>query len=180
MKKLFALFGMLTLAVSFSVAGGKDYPSGNEVSIVKTGLAIKVFYKAEGSRYAKVSILDAKGNLIFYDVVKARNGFIRSYNISELPYGAYTVKVSDSNGVRSQAFEVSGPVSMPYKVTRLEKQDKYLLSIPSGNAQVVRVKIFDEQLNVLYSGTEKLRGDFAKVYHIKNLKGAAHFEVYGN
>lgn len=180
MKKIIVLFGMLTLAAGFSVAGVKDDPADNKIAIVKSGSRIKVFYTAEGSRYAKVSILDAKGDAIFYDVVKTRNGFIRSYNTANLPSGNYVVRVSDSNGIRTQAFEIPHPKGMQYRVTRLNPQDKYLLSIPSGNAQVVRVKIFDEQSNVLYNGIEKLRGDFAKVYHVKNLKGAAHFEVYGN
>ncbi|MCK6618819.1 MAG: hypothetical protein L6Q51_14365, partial [Cyclobacteriaceae bacterium] len=62
MKKASLIFCLLALAAGVTVASGKDDPVFSGVTIVKSSSVIKVFYSADENRYAKVSILDNKGN----------------------------------------------------------------------------------------------------------------------
>lgn len=167
------------MAAGVTVAAGMDDPVFSGVTIVKSSSVIKVFYSADDSRYAKVSILDSKGNIIFYDVVKARKGFKKAYHVDNLLPGQYEIRVTGSNGSQSQLFEVTAVQAAPYSVVRLRQPGKYLVSIPSGKARVARINVFDEELNLLYSRIEKLNGDFAKVYHVKGGSGIAHITVSG-
>ncbi|MFN3840645.1 MAG: hypothetical protein ACK4RF_08050 [Cyclobacteriaceae bacterium] len=177
MKKCIVFFVLLTMSVSLSVAGSKDEPMFPGVAIVKTASVIKVFYSAEDSRYARVSIVDDHGNTIFYEVVKARKGFAKYYNIENLLPGNYMLRVAGSEGSQSLAFNVVRPPEVPFSVVRLQKSNKYLVSIPACKIREARVNVFDDQLNLIYSGVEKLNGDFAKVYHVQGVSGAAHIVV---
>lgn len=179
MKKFIVFFGMLTMAVSLSVAGSKDDPTSSNIAIVKSGAAIKVFYTSDESRFAKVSIIDNKGKIVFYDIVRSRKGFIRSYDISKLDYGQYVVRVSDSNGNQSQSFSIENDQEVMYRVTQVD-DNKFIVSVPASESNAVAVKIYDQERKLLYSGVEKLQGDFAKVYTIKGLTGPPTFVVNEN
>ncbi|MCK6617551.1 MAG: hypothetical protein L6Q51_07890, partial [Cyclobacteriaceae bacterium] len=117
--------------------------------------------------------------IIFYDVIKARKGFKKAYNVENLSPGQYEIRVTGSNGSQSRLFEVAAVQAAPYAVVRLPQPGKYLVSIPSGKARVARISVFDEELNLVYSRIEKLNGDFAKVYHVKSGSGIAHIAVSG-
>ncbi|MDL5045094.1 hypothetical protein QQ054_03435 [Oscillatoria amoena NRMC-F 0135] len=103
MKKLIVFFGILSMSAVVSVAGG-DNLYAPAIAIVRSGTAIKVFYTTEESRFARVSILDHRGNRVFNEVVKSKKGFICSCDVSKLACGQYVVQVADSTGSWSETF----------------------------------------------------------------------------
>jgi hypothetical protein len=102
---MYKLVALLVL-VGYSVTAGDGAIDSEGISLVKSGSAISVSYKAKVSRYARVAVLDSKGNRVFYDIVRSKNGFIQSFNISTLKSGEYVVRVTDSNGVHSVTFKI--------------------------------------------------------------------------
>jgi hypothetical protein len=114
MKRIYVLL-VLALLAGHSVTASYGAIDTAGIALVKSGVAIKVFYTAKVSRYARVAVLDSKGNRVFHDIVRSRNGFIRSYNVSNLTSGEYVVRVSDSSGVYSHTFEITRPVDVAYR-----------------------------------------------------------------
>jgi len=100
MKKISALLGGVLLC-TFVFARGIDKPiKGSSVAVtnVSGSTLYKVYYKSERRGKVKVSIINEKGNTIFYETINKVDGFLRPYNFEELPEGQYSIKVEDENG----------------------------------------------------------------------------------
>ncbi len=106
---------VLSLLVGYSVTAGNGAIDTSGIALVKSGMAIKVFYLAKVNRYAKVAILDRRGNRVFYDIVRSKSGFIRSYNISHLMSGEYVVRVTDSGGAHTLTFEIADQAAITFR-----------------------------------------------------------------
>ena len=183
MKKTLASLGVLLMVSSVVFATGKvDDPSAAaNMAIVKNGSVVKAFYKPGKRGVAKISITNSEGTEVFSEYIKTKKGFIRPYNVSSLSPGDYTFKISDENGSRTEKFSTGEKRSLVYKATPMKMDpSRYVLLIPSNGFKSVEVRIYDEESNLLYRGSEKLSGDFARIYHLSHAKGKVSFEVLPN
>lgn len=62
--------------------------------ISKDGI-VEVLYSSSELCNTKIEIKNAAGQVVFSEIVRARNGFSRPYNLSGLPPGVYRVIVSN-------------------------------------------------------------------------------------
>lgn len=99
MKKILSVLVMLMVISSVAFARRMDNPvAAAGVAVMKNGSTFKLFYKGAQHSDVKVSIVDARDHVVFSEVIKKVEGFMRPYNFSNLPEGNYTIEVSDKSG----------------------------------------------------------------------------------
>src|SRR5689334_11539882 len=154
--------------------------TGNESGI------FKVIYEGESFVFATVRVLDKKGNLVFDQEIKGKNGFILPMNFTGLSAGEYTIVVK--HGSKSFTRTINYVESVPVvKNSTIENvyvektsNGKYLVSVTTSDKQFVYVNIFDINNELLHSETRKANGEMAVVYDVKDATGEVKFEITDN
>jgi len=173
MKKISLLLaGVLLCTLVF--ARGIDAPiKGSSVAVTNNigSTLYKVYYKSERLGTVKVSIMDEKGYTLFDETMNKVDGFLRPYNFEGLPEGQYTVKVEDEGGKTVEKINYHlGRVEKLIHVQKLAGENKYVLSIVSPKPEDVFIYIFDDQDNLIYNEIQSIKGEFAQVYNLKDIK----------
>jgi hypothetical protein len=178
MKRICSVFFALMIASGIAMAADKPV-SSSAVAVVKNGSVFKLFYKATGRTDVKIAIYAADDKLVFSETLRQVDGFLRPYNFSKLPEGEYTLEVTDESGRKVERLSyIQGKIQNIAKVVRVAGEDhKYLLSVPNKGSDVLTVKIYNADGNILYTGTEAINGDFARIYNLKELNGKFSFEI---
>ena len=156
-------------------ARGTDGPIKGSSSVAVTNVAgstlYKVYYKSDRPGKVKVSIIDEKGDNVFAETMKKMDGFMRPYNFDGLPEGQYTIKVEDENGKTVEKINYkSGRVEKLIGIHKLAGENKYMLSISSPKPEDVFIYIFDDKGNLIYNEIQSIKGDFAQVYNLMEIK----------
>jgi len=172
MKKILSIFVVL-IAISSTVSARRlDKPEATStMAVTNSGSLVKLFYKGAKECKVKVTISNAKNQVVFEETIKHVDGFMRPYNFSNLPEGDYTVELSDHSGKKIE--KVSYRELKVERVAALVKlsseEGKYLLTIPNRGKNTFDVSIYDSTGTVLYNGSERADGDFAKVYNLSKI-----------
>ena len=174
MKKILT-FSASVLACTLVFARGIDGPIKGSSSVAVTNSAgsklYKVYYKAAQPVKVKISVISDNGNTIFAETFKKVDGFLRPYNFDGLPEGQYTIKVEDEYGKTVEKVNYnSGRVEKTIQVHKLKDENKYVLSISSPKPEDVFIYIFDEEGNLVHNEIQSIKGDFAQVYNLKQMK----------
>jgi hypothetical protein len=179
MKKIFSLLSVLFIFSTMVFATGKDDPSAesSNMAVTKSGSMVKVYYKSDSPSLTKIEIIDKEGRSVFSETLKSKQGFMRPYNLSSLPAGTYTVKVSDDSGVKSELVTIGAEETMPYVVKKIQSDmNKYALLIPGGNADQAVVSIYESD-RLIHRHTENVKSGFAQIYNLKQIQGDISFVV---
>jgi hypothetical protein len=178
MKKILTLV-ILAIAVGQVNATRIDPKTPVGISVLKLGNVCKLFYRAEQRGDVHVSIYNQKGSVVFSEVIRKTDNFMRPYNFSALPHGTYTIELNDGQRTRSEKVEHRiSPGRRVATLLRVNKDDnRYLLAIPNKGHDVLTIRIFDERNTLLFEGREAVDGDFAKVYNLSGVRGTPMFEV---
>jgi hypothetical protein len=184
MKNVIAA-AVVMLASTFAFAEG---PSSKFAVVgAKQASVFKVIY--EGSTISNVSlnIFDQSGVLVYSEVIRGIDKFIRPVNFEGMEAGEYNIEISDANGKQSQKVVVGGIANFSKKslkgvhVAKVSADsNKYLLSVANNGAEQINVNIFDGENNLVYTETLVLKGDLGKVYTLKLLNGNPTFEIVSN
>ena len=178
MKKILAV--VLVLIVIGQVNAREAEPkSPVGMSVIKNGALVKLFYRGEQSGKVKVTIYDEKGDVVFTETMQNMDQFMRPYNFKSLPYGVYTIELSDESGKRMQ--QVTHKYAKKWRsahLTRLNPlENRYMLAVPNTGKDALTVRIFDEHNRMLFEEKQTIHGDFAKVYNLNRIAGEHTFEI---
>lgn len=179
MKKILSV--VLVLIVIGQVNAMEVEPKSPQgISIIKKGELVKLFYRGEQSGKVKVTILNEDGDVVFTETMQDTEQFMRPYNFKSLPYGEYTIELSDESGKRYK--KVSHNFVKPSRaahLTRLNQdENRYMLAVPNKGTDALTVRIYDERDQMLFEETETIHGDFAKVYNLNTVAAGEHtFEI---
>lgn len=104
MKTVFRIVLFLLLSIpAFSVDREISY------SVTSNGLGIfTVNYQSSQAGKVKVSIYDAKKNLVYSEVIANVNSFSRPYNFNGLPAGEYTLYIESTSGKYEEKIAYQG------------------------------------------------------------------------
>jgi hypothetical protein len=181
MKKTLSLFFVLMIFSSVVFAGVIDDPSApaTGLGVIRHGKMVKVFYRSLSPGKVKVTILDADGREVFSENFRKTDGFMRPYNFSDLQEGDYTIELEDGNGKETQKVSYrEGKILKHVNVVKISNEDsKYLLTVANKSDETLQIRIYNGANDLVYSGTEELTGNFAKLYNVKNIFGQPTFEV---
>jgi hypothetical protein len=149
------------------------------MSVVKAGNIFKLFYRAEQPGDVHVNIYNKEGQIVFSEVIRKTDNFMRPYNFSTLPEGDYTITLRDGQAKRIEHVRHFHPASSRIvNAIRINKdENRYLLAVPNVGRDVLTIRIFDDSHSLLFEGDESVDGNFAKVYNLNDVKGAQLFEV---
>lgn len=180
MKKILSIFLVLLVAGSTVYARRTEVPTtSNGVEIIKTGSLVKVLYKASSASDVKVSIYNDAEKLVFQEVIKKVDGFIRPYNFSELPYGEYTIEVADANQRTVERVDYQKEsVKHLAKVVRVkDSENKYLLMVPNKTSNKLTIRIYDAEGDLLHIEEKNTSTDFAGLYNLAGVKNKFYFLI---
>lgn len=166
--------------MAFSQVDAHEFESKSPlgVSVVQKGSVVKLFYRGEQTGKVKVTIFNAKGNVVFREVMQDTEHFMRPYNFSSLPYGDYTIELSDASGKRYQKVTHKRVSDRIAHLTRLGKgENKYMLAVPSRGKDVITVRIYDASDRMLLEEVQTIDGNFAKVYNLSAVGSLSTFVV---
>lgn len=174
------LAALLVVSAAFT-AIAKDEPraAGMTVVTAKGSEVVKVFYRSENAGKVRLNIYNADNHIVFSDTRNAaNNGFILPLNFSALPFGQYTIELTDAAGTTAEKinYEPAGAINNVH-VAKIGAEGKFLLSVSQNDGEDINVKIFDGFNNLVHNVSEQASGDFAQVYSIKNFTGSCTFEV---
>lgn len=172
MKKTLSILVIL-IAISSAVSARRmDKPEETtSMAVTKSGSLVKLFYKGAKECKVKVSISNAKNQVVFEETIKHVDGFMRPYNFSNLPEGDYTVELTDHTGkkVEKVSYRSVKTEQLAGLIKISSEGDKYLLTIPNRGRNTFDVSIYDSTGVLLYNESERADGDFAKVYNLSEV-----------
>ncbi len=158
---------MLIIMSVVAPAHGEDRP---EMTIVAAQGAevFKVVYKGSTSGKVKMNILDSKGRIIHATSFAGQDGFICPVNFKGLPSGNYTIELIDGNGSSQQTVNyVTVHDRKSIHMTRLlDDEGRLLFTVVNAQDELIMVRIYDQHQKLIYSQSQKLKGDFAQVFRI--------------
>lgn len=181
MKKVLSIFVALMTFSGVVLAGRIDTNplTTSSTAIVKTNTGAKVYYKSEKTGKVKVTIYDERNKEIFEEEVKYRTGFVRPYNMENLPEGNYKVVLEDEQGIIEKTISnVSVSASVLAAVINARKDlDKCMVTLYSEGKSDVTVRLLDKNRRELTSKNSTVNGQSSLLFNLANLTGVISVEV---
>lgn len=182
MKKTVSLLAVLMVMSTLTFARRLDTPAAAAASgmaVMKTGSIFKVFYKGPKENTVKVTILNSDKEIVYKEIVKNTAGFARPYNFVNLPEGDYSIEVNDETGTRiERVSHHTGSIQKLAHLSRLNGDtERFILTVSNKDSENLQIKIYTEDQTLIYSGNEKIKGDFAKIYNLEKITGKVSFEI---
>lgn len=183
MKKTLSILVALTVISSVVFARNVDNPIASPtMAVIKNGTTFKLYYKGAEQSDVKISIVDDTHRVVFSEVLKKVDGFVRPYNLSSLPEGKYTIELSNKNGKVIE--NINHELKTPQRFAHVHKvagaEGKFLVTLSNKGADNITVKIFDGSNNELYKDQSEVIDDFARVYNLQKISGKFRFEISDN
>jgi hypothetical protein len=179
MKKLMISAALLTvLSANVWANPGDEVKSAVKASVTTTTKngVYQLLYRGTGA--VKVTITNAAGDIVLMDQINAEGGFLRPYNFSSQPAGAYTVTVLDRNGKATLPLVHGATKIRPNVQIKAVQDKKFQLTLLGSNAEQVSVNIYDAALNLVYTDQIEKQGSFSRVYDLSKIQtGVFTFEV---
>lgn len=183
MKTTLSIFCLLLISgvvLAGGTTGPSETPKSSRMAIVKSSDGIKVFYKCSQVGKVRVTIYNQKNDVVFSEEVKS-HGFVRPYNLKELPEGEYRVVLQDERETREEIVSTVKDVSKEYvkPLVGIIKANKnqFAVTLYSPAGSDVTVTVLDEKKRVLFSEQYSIEGRDLKLFNLANLKGATEVEV---
>ena len=169
---------MLTLisvlaAGALAMAKGPGQPgeSSTGFAVMKSGSALyKLIYKSNETANVHVAIYNDQQELVFSEVIRKKDNFMRPYNFENLPEGQYTVELVSPEGKQVQTITHQYQLPAPsfFHVTKISGAESKYLITASGDDEIT-VRITDDRDQVLRVDRHEVKGEFAQVYNLKKI-----------
>lgn len=175
---VFAVFAIVHVhAKEFSPIVKPDGPVG--VSVLKKGSVIQLFYRGEERGRVKVTIYNEDGRLVYSEVIRNIEEFMRPYNFSKMPEGVYAIEVEGENGktFRTVEHRTKSEQRVAHLTQMKDMPNRYVLLVPNKGHDVLTIRILDEENHLLYKEVKAVEGDFAGLYKLERANGHPTFEV---
>lgn len=179
MKRIMTLLFALTIIVSAAFANEDPKLSTSQSAVSRNGKHVKLYYKAPSVSDVKVKIRNAAGTIVYSEVIPKSGGFIRPYDFSGQEDGTYTIEIRDSFGSQFQRVAVNA--NKAELIARLVKinctENKVMLAVPNKNTTTLTVQIYNSRGELIHENTEKVTGDYAKVFNLGDQEGDFTLQV---
>ncbi|MBL0740117.1 hypothetical protein [Chryseolinea lacunae] len=180
MTKILSVFAVMMVMSTTMFARKVDAPATTSATaVMKNGSTFKLFYKGVKESTVKVTIINGADQIVYKEVLRKVESFMRPYNFSNLPEGEYTIELSDDQGTHTE--KVSYEKGIIEKLAHLSRigsdNSRLMLTVANKDSKSLLVKIFNEEHVLLYSGREETQGDFAKIYNLEKVSGKVLFEI---
>jgi hypothetical protein len=146
------------------------------MAIVKSTDGVRVFYKCSQVGKVKITIYNQRNAVVFSEEVKSF-GFVRPYNLNNLPEGEYRVVLEDERETTEEWVSTVKEIAKPLIGIIRANENQFAVTFFSKAQNDVTVTVLDEERNILFSEEFNIEGRDTKLFNLKNLKGASQVEV---
>lgn len=179
MKSLFLV--VLAGLGSIGALAGNDEPRKTGLAIVpvKDSEIFKIVYRGETAGQVRINVYNSTGARVMTQTVAGLDGFILPLKFSGLAYGEYSVELIHASGrnVEKVNYQPKRNVRHIHVSRVADGGQRFLLSVAGTGSDVITVKIFDNEGELLYSETNVVNGDMAKLYRLAKAAPGYSFEV---
>ncbi|MBX2970453.1 MAG: hypothetical protein KF803_13875 [Cyclobacteriaceae bacterium] len=171
---------LITVLLSISVQIFANSPTTMAIVSNETSGIYKVVYQGQETGKVKMTILNNRQQVVFTEVIAQVSAFIRPYNFSGMEAGEYTIVLEDKTGkqVEKISYRKNVVVSTIHVAKLAHEDGKYILSATNNGTENILINIYDAKENIVYSKHEKVSGNFALIYNLKNVMShSIRFEI---
>ena len=172
----------LTLAVLVTVIG-TGWAAAQEVAMDGTGVSnpdniqivsgadsrYKLVYPVKRAETVWIKIYDPDKHLLLSERVKNQDGFMKSYDFSNLSDGVYTIDVqSKDDKITKEVYHKYRQNDIDVSVEKHPEKNSYYLLVKGVRRDPVYVDILDAKKNTLYVDVVNVGKNFSRVYRFKD------------
>jgi hypothetical protein len=108
MKKIKLLFiGVLFSSLAFANSGHGDIKDTLSFVVTKYEASLyKLVYRSEEASDVVITILNKDEKVVFMEVIKKSDGFVRPYNFKKLPVGQYTFRIESESASHAEIIDL--------------------------------------------------------------------------
>jgi len=138
------------------------------------GQTITVYFDNDKSEVLSISIVDKYGFELLSEKVQSKNRRSRKYNLTQLPYGKYTIKIDSDQKIVYKTIQTDKNNSVvldektSYKPTTFFENDKWMVNA-LALGEKVDIKIYDSEYEPVYEEKFKNESVVAKSYDLSQL-----------
>ncbi len=185
-KSLFAILALVatlfTTTLSANVIENTFDLAGTTVKISAAQKGIIVNLGSVQRETVSIVIKDADENILINELVKETANFVKRYNMSQMPNGAYTLTVTKKTSRTVQPFEITkGGLT----ITELEKKEKFIpvvsyqnnkldVNVLLGKYSNISVTIMDNEGRKVTTDKNYVVLDLHKRYNLSDLPNGAY------
>ncbi len=141
---------------------------------------VQLIYTGDENENIVVQIYDNRDRKIFGETIRNRRGFKKPYNLSQLPYGRYTMQVEVDDETMKHTINHTAPAFPGNVKVSLKATDdnQYRLLVMGPSTKDFTLRIYDDHDRLILSEPIKSEGNFGKVYTFKGTRSkTAHFVI---
>lgn len=138
------------------------------------GNTITVYFDYDKSETVSISIIDKVGFELMTEEVETKNRKSRSYNLKQLPFGVYTLKIDSDQKIISKKIKTEKNNSVvlneeiSYKPNTFYENNRWKINLLSLG-QNVEIKIYDAEFEPVYESKLNDQMVVGKSYDLSNL-----------
>ena len=183
-KKTLMVAATALLTYGNTIAGDTDTSADTKISVRQTNQSDFTLVRVSNlsGTAAVLRLRDASGRVLYREVIKEQ-GYMKKYNMANLPIGEYTLEVRSSGGISQETFSVKAGVPVVTSFKPAVEIDADVLKVMFKNSipSAVSLKLRDGSGRVLYQEMVASQGQFAKGLNLSKLHaGEYSLSITGN
>ncbi|MEO9474116.1 MAG: hypothetical protein ABJG41_01230 [Cyclobacteriaceae bacterium] len=128
----------------------------------------KLIYKGTQDETVSVEWIDETGQVVYSENIKSTDAFVKQYNLSSLPDGEYTVKVSAEDYEFADEVILGDMSGLKFNIRTLESKSVVMTGV-KPDAKDVRLYVLDAEGNQIYSESYEEGTVVQKKYNFEGL-----------
>jgi len=170
-----AAFCLIANAASSATA---EVPS---VTITRTGDASRGIFliKYLGDKVTDITMVikDKGDQVVLTKLIKGVKDFSVPINFSSVDEGMYTVQIDNGSGKLSKTLDYTSEKAPTYSHVVSLGDQRYLFTSSHAGSEKVTIRIYNGENSLIFEKELTIKGDFAMVFHLKEMSGIPTFEV---
>ncbi len=176
MKKSIVVLAFLAASLGAFASGVSKIKVATDSSAT-----FKVYYTNTEAQKVTVNIFNKKGKKVFTEVIKNEKGFVRPYNMSELPAGVYSIQIIDNQEVKNFDVEFKANNNADSALSVFINnfgENKFFLGMGNGSNDKVTIRIINSNNEELYTADEVVVNQFAQLFNIASANKGVTFQIF--
>lgn len=151
-----------------------------KVMPVETEKQYRLVYQSPATQNVEIQLLDSKQNVIYNEKLVQVTGFVKNYDLANVPVGTYTFKVVSADFSYSELVQVADKELRNIFIAEA-KDGKVAMVGKNDSGSELSLHIYDEEGNSLYKERISSDQEVSKVYDMKRVPGKqVSFVIYEN
>jgi hypothetical protein len=128
----------------------------------------KLVYPVKKTEQVRIRIYDDENRLLLSEKVENHEGFMKSYDFSNLSDGMYTINIQSPSGIISkEVYHKYQKNDIDFSVERDPENKSFRLVVSGVQKETVYIDIMDEKSVKIYEDTVEVGKSFSRTYRFK-------------